>query len=152
MREAMAASKDNYDKFIVDLRYNNGGYRGLLKKFLAENNSFLRALDTRILVGAYTFSSAIGAVDDLLYYINKITIYGSETGGIVGGFTDLGSLKLDKSGNEVTYSKLETDHYRLKVRKKQKDIWRGIIPDVEVVPTIEEYFSGYDAVYEKALE
>ncbi len=152
MVETMVANQDKYDKFVVDLRTNPGGNARFLMNFLFKYNNFLKVQDTRILVGNITFSGGIAAVDDFLYYVNKVTIYGSETGGIVGGFTDSGTLKLDKSGNAINYSTLLTGYSRLAERKKQTDIWRGIIPDVEVVPTIDEYLSGYDTVYEKAVE
>lgn len=152
MVEAMVANQEKYDKFVVDLRSNPGGNGRFLMNFLFKYNIFLKEQDARILVGNRTFSAGISAVDDFLYYVYKVTIYGRETGGIVGGFTELGNLQLDKSGNSVNYSTLLTGYSRLAKRKKQTDIWRGIIPDVEVVPTIDEYLSGYDTVYEKAVE
>ncbi|MBP3915728.1 S41 family peptidase [Clostridium sp.] len=149
MIEFMKNNDNKFDKFIIDLRNNGGGNSQLLNSWIVKNKEYLSSKDIRVLIGPATASAALKAVEDLLNNFN-ITIYGEETSGPVGGFTEVAMYKSPNTDSVFFYSVSETGNSSL--IERADDEFRGIIPDVFVQTSYEEFINGIDAVYNKALE
>lgn len=149
MIEFMKNNDNKFDKFIIDLRKNGGGYAQLFNSWIEKNKEYLSSKDIRVLIGPATASAALTAVEDLLNNFD-ITIYGEETGGTVGGFTERALYKSPNTDSLFSYSISETGTSSL--IERADDEFRGIIPDVFVQTSYEEFINGIDAVYNKALE
>lgn len=145
----MKAHQEEFDKIVIDVRNNGGGNSGLFyNNIIRKYGDFLKTKEIAALIGSATFSAGLDVVNDL-YRLGDVTTYGSETGGIIGGYTCMETLELKNTGSIVYYA-TKTPGYDY-LLKRQVDDGRGIIPDVKVYTSYEEYLVGIDAVYERVI-
>ena len=150
MLEYMKENDEKFNTIIIDLRNNTGGDPSLLLQYYIKNNiEYLKQKDIKILVGKRTFSAGISAINDLYDNFN-IKSYGTETGGLIGGYTVRGNLFLNSTGSSITCSIRRANYNPL--TERQEDEWSGFIPDVIVEDTAEDFIQGIDRVYEEAVK
>ena len=150
MVEYMKENDEKFNTIIIDLRNNTGGDPSLLLNYYIKNNiEYLNQKDIKILVGKRTFSAGISAINDLYDNLN-IKSYGTETGGLIGGYTVRGNLFLNSTGSSI-FCSIQRANYN-PLTERQEDEWSGFIPDVIVEDTAEDFIQGIDRVYEEAVK
>lgn len=134
-----------YNKVILDLRYNTGGNSAIFDPLLKELKDLQHKYDLKLytLIGRSTFSSAI---------INAIqteeelgsTLVGSPTGGSVNAYGELKSFSLNHLPITVYYS---TKYFELKKGYKEDSLY----PDIDVEQKYQDYVDGVDREVETIL-
>lgn len=129
------------DVLVIDLRANSGGNSSLLDPFIIWLDEHIDELGFRlyILIGRDTFSSAVLNAEDLLEIEGAVSL-GSETGGSANHFGEIKQFSLPYSGLSITVSS--------KLFGNSSRIGKGIVPDVLISNSYDDYISGRDRVYE----
>jgi hypothetical protein len=134
------------DKFIVNVRYNEGGNGALLKPLL---HGFIQREEINqrgklfIIMGRNTYSAASSFVGQMMKHTDAITV--GEPGGPVNWFSDIERLLLPSGrlGLDVSTMYWQEGHALDK---------RGCFPpEYPVLVTARDYFSGSDPALEKIL-
>ena len=134
-------SKTQYNKIIVDLRYNMGGDSSLFEPIIDLLKK--KKCEKYCLIGEQTFSSAIlNAIT--LKEKASFTLVGSPTGGSINHFGEIKSFILPESGWEVYYS---TKYFKL-----SKKYEGSIRPDIKIEKDITSYIEGRDLEVEYCLK
>lgn len=131
------------DKLVIDMRENEGGFQLVLKSFIRELPK-IKKLQGKgrifVIVGKRTFSAAVLNCLDIKNCTPAIFV-GEETGGrgndIDGSST---SISLPNSKLIVHYST-----FHLYTGKDRKE---GLIPDIQIDQSFENYCKGIDNAYE----
>jgi tetratricopeptide (TPR) repeat protein len=134
------------EKFIIDIRYNEGGNGELLRPLLHE---FIRheKINQRgklfIIMGRNTFSAASNFIGQMLKHTNVITV--GEPAGPVNWFSDIERVLLPSGriGFDVSTMYWQEGH--------ALDNCGYCPPEYPVLVTAEDYFSGKDRALEKIL-
>lgn len=137
-------NNNEFDKFIIDLRYNTGGSIGLTQALLSslENRTNIEDKDIYVLIGKNTFSAGVVSA----YLINEcldVTTVGEETGGNINLFTTLP----DKDIIELPNSKKKVLHPSDFTNYTSDEV-KGVKADIEIIQSFENYTSGIDDLYE----
>ncbi|MGL5715457.1 MAG: S41 family peptidase [Paraclostridium sp.] len=134
-------NKNNYEKFIIDLRENRGGSPKVLNA-LIENINYrtnLNGEDIYIITGKTTGSASV-----LLAYNMQskkgATVVGEVTGGNINLFSSGGRFELPNSKLKPTVSSNSI------VNKNGYN--GGVIPDIKVIQNYKDYINGIDTCYE----
>ncbi len=135
------------DKFIIDLRYNEGGDGTLLKPLLHE---FIKHEDSLgrgklfIMMGPNTFSAASNFVGQMIRHTDVATV-GEPAGGPLNWFSDTLRLALPSG-------RLGIDISTMYWQEGHSLDARGYVPPEYPVPvTAADYFSGKDRALEEIL-
>ncbi len=133
--------KKQYEKVIVDFRYNGGGNSGLFEPFM----DYLSSYDASVygLIGSGTFSSGIM---NALYLKEKCgaVLVGTPSGGCVNAFGELGGFPLPSGRFSVMYS---TEYFY------QSGDYEGVLtPDVTIETTFSDFLSLIDREVEYCLK
>lgn len=148
MIEDMKKNDENFDTIIIDLRKNGGGNATLFQDFINRNFEYLSKKDIKVLTDKITYSSGVAALNDLYANFNTKS-FGTETGGLIGGYTSLGNMYLKNTKSYVFFSTETTGFDAL--LKRQNNEFEGFIPDRIVEDSVEYFRNGIDAVYETAI-
>lgn len=150
MIQAMKDEEGKYDILVIDLRINGGGSEMLLNQAVSEYGEYLNQYPIKVLIGKNTFSAGVDAIDTILYSFDDVSLYGEETGLAIHNYTGVIENTLPNTGC-VLYT---TDHqdFSYVIQKRQQDLSRGVMPDVEVPLNYEEYIKGIDSVYLRAVQ
>lgn len=135
------------DMMIVDITTNEGGYEKLWNDAMEKYKSELQDMHFKFLVGKFT-SGAVDCVDTTLDMFKNVTIYGEETNRAIHNYTYARPFELSELGI-VFWAPTAEDNIRA-LDKKYSDLSKGIIPDVAVVQTYDDFIHGIDTVYEMA--
>lgn len=131
-------------KVIVDLRDNEGGRAGGSER-LAIRLAALQsehAFDTYTLIGKKTASGGVLAAANMKNYLNT-TLIGEETGGASRFF---GSTYKSLSNSNAIF------RYGINTYDVSMNPQGGVLPDIEVIETFEDYQQGIDAALNRALQ
>lgn len=134
--------EDQFDKLVVDLRFNGGGssVQGtVLAKELAAIEKICAKGKFYVIIGRNTFSSAILNALDFQRQDHAILV-GEETSGAPNHFGEVRSFQLPSSGLSVNYS----TKYFQRIKREV----HTLIPDKKVETTFAEFKKGIDPVYE----
>jgi len=129
------------DKFIFDMRFNDGGNSIYGTKFVKKlsKNKIHSDSTLYVVIGRETFSSAI--LNTLDFKENtKAIVVGENTGGKPNHYGEIRSFKLPNSGILVYYS--------TKYFKRVNVEMNTIQPDVVIEMSFKEYKQGTDPVFE----
>lgn len=150
MIQAMKDEEGKYDILVIDLRINGGGSEMLLNQAVSEYGEYLNQYPIKVLIGKNTFSAGVDAIDTILYSFDDVSLYGEETGLAIHNYTGVIENTLPNTGC-ILYT---TDHqdFSYVIQKRQQDLSRGVMPDVEVPLNYEEYIKGIDSVYLRAVQ
>jgi hypothetical protein len=141
------ANSNNIDKFILDVRYNNGGNGYMLLPFIHE---FIKHEDINeksrlfTLVGNKTVSAGVTTCALMKRHTNTLLV-GEPAGGPFNSYSDPIVIRLPNSGLEVWIPTLYHQH---------GDAWddRNFYPpDYPIITSSEDYFAGRDRVLEAVL-
>ncbi len=143
--ESINKNIDNIDKFVVDLRNNMGGNNSLMAELCVRISKEvdMSKLKVYTIAGRETFSSGTDALANTKEFFNS-TFVGSETGGNVACFAELGYID---GPNELGTILCSTKEYDLGVNGLLKGEG-GAIPDVDIKDSFESYKKGIDDCYE----
>ena len=126
-------------KLVIDLRYNRGGYPGLLWPFIEYLKTSPLNKNGRlyVLVGRSTYSAAvINASEIRLALYSKIL--GEETAGVVAFYGAVRYGKMSNTGLRFSYS---TDYVQLDEKYKG-----SLRPDVVISESVADFIAGKDPV------
>lgn len=130
-------------KVILDLRNNSGGNSEIIKPLFKELAKLKKSMDFKVytLIGSRTFSSAVINAIQSKDQLDS-TLVGSPTGGSVNSYGELKSFNLTYLPVTVYYS---TKYFEL-INGYEHD---SLYPDIEYVPTYEDYYQGADRTVER---
>jgi hypothetical protein len=141
----------DYNKIILDIRYNGGGSDGVLVPLLTLLGEIQRTGNVKLfcLVGERTFSSA--TINAMMMKEMGAIVVGAPTGGSVNHFGSVNMFMLPNSGINVTYSTkliniadyMESGHgYGIET----------LVPDYEAGQTLDDYLNGIDTTVQFVME
>ena len=145
--EAYDKSANGIEKFIVDIRYNDGGDGTLLQPLVhgfIKHEGVNRRGRLFIIIGGGTFSAASNFLGQMIEHTNAITV-GETASGPLNWFSDIERLSVPSGrlGLDVSTMYWQGGH--------PLDA-RGCCPPEYPVPvTAEDYFSGKDRTLEAIL-
>ena len=129
-------------RFIIDLRFNEGGNSAVIRPML-KSLQVRKMAHVFALVGHDTFSSGFMAALDLREY-SRAVLVGEAMGQRPNSYSDIRRIQLPNSGIVAWYC---TQYFRLAETGDPPHIE----PDVLVPIEAKDYFSGRDAAFEYAL-
>ncbi|HEY4785732.1 MAG TPA: S41 family peptidase [Bacteroidales bacterium] len=130
------------EKFIFDMRYNEGGNSTQGTDFITKLAGFTAVNQKNklfVIIGRATFSSAIINTIDFKQKTNAILV-GEETAGKPNHYGETRFFRLPSSQMVVNYS---TKYFQF-VKRELKTI----TPDIMIEPSFSDYKKGIDPVYE----
>jgi hypothetical protein len=149
VRTAMAeldskAADHKIQRVVIDLRLNGGGN----SRVIAPLKSALQARAKTIgkpyvLMGGFTFSSALMAASDLREEAHAILV-GSPPGENLNSYGEIDTFELPNSKLKVTFS---TKYFQL----GKAGAPPGLNPDISAPPTLADAIAGRDAALEAAI-
>jgi hypothetical protein len=144
--------ENNLDKVIIDLRNNSGGNSEILNPFTKSLKSYIKEnnnVKVYILVGRNTFSSGMFAIYRVKESAPEAISVGEPTGGALDCYGEVRSFNLPNSQIPISYS---TKYFEFSKNFKYKNDGIGtFLPDISIQPTIEDYMSQTDVVFNYAL-
>ena len=143
-------NENDYNKVILDLRYNGGGSDGVIRPlmYLLEEKATQEGLQLYTLIGSRTFSSAL--INSVMMKEIGSTIVGTPTGGSVDHFGQVSDFELPNSKVRVTYSNKFIELFPLLKSAEKYDV-EPFLPDISVEQTLEDYLLGKDSVVNYVL-
>lgn len=138
--------ENNYNKIIIDLRYNSGGNSRIFEPMISELSKLQKDRNFKVytIIGKSTFSSAIINAIQIKKQLNGILV-GTPTGGNVNGYGELKNFTLKNTPIAVWYS---TKYFEL-IKGYEKD---SLYPDIYVEQNFENYLNGIDSEIEMILK
>ena len=136
-----------YDTLVFDLRYNRGGAQitwGFPEKYKDELNKYNIAL----IASGRTFSAATIFMESILNVCPDAKIFGEETGQAIHNYTGLVFDELKALKCKFCFPAFLDEITPLTLIKERTDeYYRGIMPDVEVQESFEDFMNGEDSIY-----
>lgn len=136
----------HFDKVIVDLRCNGGGYVGEGWNCVINALSRMEFDEFYILVDAGTYSCSMQFASELKFAIPDAMIAGTPTGQAPGFFAAIYDEDYIMPNCGIEF-KIPTQYYQTFEANEEN----ALIPDILVWPTIEDYKNSYDTVLECVL-
>ena len=149
MIQDMKENEDIIDCFVLDLRNNGGGAEILWNEAVKKYYNYLNEFPIKILIGKETFSAGVDAIDTTLYYFDDVTLYGEETGLAIHNYTGKITIELKNTGYLLDITGHKDRNYE--IYKRTDNVNKGVLPDVEVSQSYEDFINGVDTVYNKAV-
>lgn len=149
MIQIMIKDDDNYERLVIDVRWNQGGNRFLLQKSLYEYRKYLSSKKICLITGIWTASAGVQVAEDCMALFDNFKIYGCPTAGAVNNYTEINKYILDDVGITLMYPTL-VDQVPCLINK-YGNVKESVIPDVLVDQTYEDFCNGIDTIYEKIL-
>jgi hypothetical protein len=135
------------EKLVIDMRLNGGGDYDEGLRYLVRPIRDLSNINRKghlfILIGPNTFSAAMSNSAHFRYQTNAI-LAGEQIGEKPNSYQEVREMKLPNSGWSVRYS--------VKFYKFVETGENIIRPDLEIVPSWDDYRSGRDPVLERVLK
>lgn len=135
-------NSNNYKRFVIDLRENNGGLIEVLNAFI-ENITYRTNLEGKNIYILTSKKSASASVLLAFHMQSKkgANIVGETTGGNVNSFNTVNyQIELPNSKLKPVIS--------LKLQIKEEEYKGGVKPDIEVKQKYKDYIDGIDTCYE----
>lgn len=101
-----------------------------------------------VLINGYSFS-ATSLISANLQSVNRGYFIGEETG---GGFNQCSAGSIPYINLPNTGLKLRLPLKEIKITKPRDIVGRGVFPNLEVIPTLNDVIKGKDVVMDKAME
>lgn len=138
--------ESNYNKVIIDLRYNTGGNSRVFEPMIKELSKLQKESKFKVytLIGKNTFSSAIINAIQIKDQLECILV-GTPTGGNVNGYGELKNFSLKNHPITVWYS---TKYFEL-IKGYEK---ASLYPDILVEHNFEDYINGVDKEVQTIME
>ncbi len=139
-------SSGNYQNVIIDLRYNSGGYKNVIKPLVKMLDKLQNELEFEVftLIGTQTFSAGVISIFQIDEKLNSTTV-GSLTGGNVNFYGGLEDFELINHEFYGHYSK----QYYEGIKDYEGDAY---CPNIEIEHNHDNYRKGVDAEIEWILE
>ncbi len=136
-----------YDTLVFDLRYNRGGQLltwGFPEKYRDELNKYNIVLIT----SGRTFSASTWFMESILSVCPDAKIFGEETGQAIYNYTGVRKEELKALNCKFGFPAFLDELTPLTTIKERTDeYYRGIMPDVEVQESFEDFMQGEDSIY-----
>jgi hypothetical protein len=132
------------DRIVLDVRHNPGGDIGLaapLEEAVGRIEAD-RPGTVRVLIGRGTFSAASYVIARLAAE-HDLLLIGEPTGGSSRSYADPEAVDLPRSGIRA--------YVDTRLYESGEARWEPLVPDVEAVPTFEDWQAGRDPALEAAL-
>lgn len=142
------SSNSQFDKIIIDLRYNEGGFIKYFEDIVNNNSLVLNSKKVYVLIGKGTFSAGTIAANTAVEKCNALLI-GEETGG-AKILNPAMPFKLSETQSTVSIpANFNIDNSSAgRNCKNNKD---GLIPDIKITHSINNLINGIDEDYEAAI-
>ena len=143
-------SDDGYTNLVIDIRWNNGGFRYLMQNMLKKYKEQLKDKQIDLIIGKDTLSAGYMLIEDCYENCDHVKLYGEETGQAIHNYTY-------PKGYELSFlpwvlSVPITKDYEKMIVEKYGDVVKGVTPDVSVDQTYEDYMNGIDTVYQRIVD
>lgn len=149
MISVMKENEDKIDCFVIDVRNNGGGSEMIFNTAANKYKDYLNQYPIKVLMDKDTFSAAVDCIDTTLDTFDNVMLYGEETGLAIHNYTEVKENRLENTGGYL-YTTSHIDACRV-IDKRAEDTSKGVLPDVEVIQSYENYVSGIDDVYAAAV-
>lgn len=137
---------NDYDTIVFDLRYNGGGqFPIIISQKFYENKEFLQNYNLAIILSGKTYSAGVIFADYLYGLFPNLVFFGEESGQAIFNYTNVLPETLPNLKCNIVFPKQVEAMDN--VSKRADDVNRGILPDVEVHQTLEDYLNGVDTIY-----
>ncbi|HKL99843.1 MAG TPA: hypothetical protein VJZ06_08050, partial [Mobilitalea sp.] len=143
-------SDDGYTNLVIDIRWNNGGFRYLMENMLKKYKEQFKDKQINLMIGKNTYSSGYMLIEDCYENCDHVKLYGEETGQSIHNCTYARGLKLS-SLPWLLYVPIAKGYEKMIV-EKYGDVVKGVTPDVSVDQTYEDYMNGIDTVYQRIID
>lgn len=143
-------SDDGYTNLVIDIRWNNGGFRYLMENMLKKYKEQFKDKEIDLMIGKNTFSSGYMLIEDCYENCDRVKLYGEETGQAIHNYTKVGGYELSSLPWEL-WVPIAKDYEKMIV-EKYGDVVKGVTPDVSVDETYEDYMNGIDTVYQRIID
>jgi len=143
-KQALAdADSHTVKRVVIDLRFNGGGDSSVINPLKSGLASRLKSLGRiYVLIGPDTFSSGVQNAEELHKDLSA-TLVGEATGGMPGGYGEVGLLTLPNSKLVVRFT---TKHFG----PKDGGI-NTLKPDIPVPVRLADFIAGHDPAFEAAI-
>jgi len=143
-----------YKTIVFDLRYNPGGQfdQMLYQRFFNTNKEELEKYNIAVVTTGRTASAACWFTNDILNTFPHVKIFGEETAQAVFNNTGIRPQVLKKLNCNFSFPINVGVGNFPKLIERSTDIYRGIMPDVEVLEDFESTLNGEDAIYKAIYE
>lgn len=143
-----SVNKDSYDKILVDVSTNIGGFREHLDNLICSNMSLFNSKKVYVIMTKNTFSAGVVAVDTLTSKCNAVMV-GEETGGSTEMF---GVAEKQSSILPIIYaSGCEKIDVLNKANRNSTSNLQGAIPDIAVEYSINDVENGINPYYQAII-
>lgn len=150
MMTKMKEKDDIYKYFIIDVRYNYGGNRYLLRNKLQQYKEELAKKKIYMIIGSGTTSAAVQAIEDCMTFFDEVTLYGTPTNGAIDNYTEISSFLVPNT--HLVYIGTTAKDVLPKLVEKYGDIKDSVTPDVPVTLSFNDYMDGVDTIYQKIID
>ncbi|MBP5451450.1 MAG: hypothetical protein J6Y16_04350 [Treponema sp.] len=137
----------SYDTLVFDLRYNPGGTMftfGLPEKY----KDVLEKYNIALVVTGRTFSASTWFMESILTVCPDTKIFGEETGQAIYNYTGVANEELKAMKSKIIFPMYLDELSPLtNLKKRTTEYYRGIMPDVQVFESFEDFSKGEDAIY-----
>lgn len=134
---------------IIDLRFNQGGYRSILQNQLRKYKDVLKEKKLYLILGIFTASAGCHVYEDCLQNEFDVTSYGMPTGGAIHNYTQISQYYVRPTGLLLSYPTTFDNLPRL--QEKLGDVKESITPDVVIDQEYEAFIHGKDRIIERIL-
>lgn len=131
-------SREEVEKFIIDLRFNSGGASSQGTKLAEELSLYKDRFKSFVIIGPQTFSSAIINAVDFKKQLGAY-IVGRPTTSRPNHYGEVKSFKLPESGIQISYS---TKYFRL-FEDEDPD---ALYPDIHIDTEFKDFVNGEDTI------
>jgi len=131
-------SREEVEKFIVDLRFNSGGASSQGTELAEELSLYKDEFESFVIIGPQTFSSAIINAVDLKKQLGAY-IVGRPTASRPNHYGEVKSFKLPESGIQISYS----TKYFILFEDQDPD---ALYPDIHIDTEYKDFVNGEDTI------
>lgn len=149
LHEYLKSHITEYDKVVIDVRNNQGGYEKHFNDFIENNLQLLNSKKVYMLMSKNTFSAATMAIDVAVEKCNAIMV-GEETGG-PKKLSSCNTITLPNMKGTLIYANSEEGYENTYAGKNSISDLSGLIPDINILHTIDNYIIGKDEDYEAVI-
>lgn len=136
-----------YDTVVFDLRYNTGG-NSFTYEFLEKYKEEWKKYHIALIATGRTYSASTWFMEAMLKMCPDAKIFGEETGQAIHNYTGIINEELKGLKCKFWFPLFLDEISPLTLIKDRTDeYYRGIMPDVEVQESFEDFMKGEDSIY-----
>lgn len=137
----------NYNTVVFDMRYNPGGdnTQYMFESLVYKNKEILQKHNLAVVTSGNTYSASVMFINYLYGQFPDLKFFGEETGQRIFHYTQVTPETLPNLKCNIIFPRVTEGLDN--VAKRATDLTRGIMPDVEVHQTFDDFINGQDTIY-----